>query len=103
MGGNGYINYINDRRYGYTHQYTRNMLQINNGDGTFSEIGMLAGVYQTEWSWSPLFVDLDNDGYRDLLITNGFPKMLPIRILSTSGKTSDHTPIRKHCSVKCHL
>lgn len=74
MGGNGYINYINDRRYGYTHQYTRNMLQINNGDGTFSEIGMLAGVYQTEWSWSPLFVDLDNDGYRDLLITNGFPK-----------------------------
>ncbi|MEZ4898830.1 MAG: VCBS repeat-containing protein, partial [Saprospiraceae bacterium] len=74
MGGNGYINYINDRRFGYTHQYTRNMLQVNNGDGTFSEVGMLAGIYQTEWSWSPLFIDLDNDGYRDLLITNGFPK-----------------------------
>ena len=74
MGGNGYINYINDQRYGYAHQFTRNMLQVNNGDGTFSEIGMLAGIYQTEWSWSPLFVDLDNDGYRDLLITNGYPK-----------------------------
>ncbi|MEJ0029708.1 MAG: FG-GAP-like repeat-containing protein [Bacteroidota bacterium] len=40
----------------------------------FSEIGQLAGMYQTEWSWSPLFVDADNDGYRDLFITNGFPK-----------------------------
>ena len=74
IGDAGYINYILDQRFGYTHQYVRNMLQLNNGDGTFSEIGRLAGVYQTEWSWSPLLADFDNDGMRDLLITNGFPR-----------------------------
>ncbi|HEY0742430.1 MAG TPA: VCBS repeat-containing protein [Chryseosolibacter sp.] len=74
IGGTGYSSYINNERYGYAHQYIRNALQLNNGDGTFSEIGQLAGVHQTEWSWSPLFVDVDNDGNRDLLVTNGFPK-----------------------------
>lgn len=71
---NGYIVYINDNRYGYTHQYVRNMLQVNQGNMQFSEIGQLAGVHQTEWSWSPLFADVDNDGYKDLLVTNGYPK-----------------------------
>lgn len=74
ISGSAYITYINDERYHYTHQYVRNMLQLNNGNGTFSEIGQLAGVYQTEWSWSPLFADFDNDGLKDLVITNGFPK-----------------------------
>jgi hypothetical protein len=70
----GYVVYINDYRYGYTHQYVRNMLQVNQGNMKFSEIGQLAGVHQTEWSWSPLFADVDNDGYKDLLVTNGYPK-----------------------------
>lgn len=74
IAGNGYIVYINDNRFGYTHQYVRNMLQLNNGNMSFSEIGQLAGVHQTEWSWAPLFADVDNDGLKDLLITNGFPK-----------------------------
>jgi enediyne biosynthesis protein E4 len=74
ISGSAYITYINDERFHYTHQYVRNMLQLNNGDGTFSEIGQLAGVYQTEWSWSPLFADFDNDGLKDLVVTNGFPK-----------------------------
>lgn len=74
MGGNGYIVYIYDYKYGYTHQYARNMLQLNNGTEGFSEVGQLAGVHQTEWSWSPLFMDVDNDGLKDLLVTNGFPR-----------------------------
>ncbi len=63
---------------GYAPQYVRNSLQLNNGpsplDGqvSFSEIGQLAGVHQTGWSWSGLFADLDNDGWKDLFVTNGY-------------------------------
>lgn len=56
---------------GFIPQYMRNNLHLNNHDGTFSEIGQLAGIYATEWSWSALFSDLDNDGLQDLFITNG--------------------------------
>jgi enediyne biosynthesis protein E4 len=58
-------------KYGYNHQYVRNTLQLNLGGGMFSEIGLLAGVASTDWSWSPLFCDVDNDGWKDLFITNG--------------------------------
>ena len=77
IGNKSYQNYINNEKYGYEYQYVRNMLHVNNGlDGEikFSEVGQLSGVNQTEWSWSPLFADFDNDGNKDLLITNGFPK-----------------------------
>jgi hypothetical protein len=72
--GATYITYVNNREYNYEFQYIRNMLQINNGNGTFSEQGQMAGIHQTEWSWSALMADVDNDGNRDVLITNGFPK-----------------------------
>ena len=61
---------------GYHPQFTRNMLHINNGDGTFSEIGQMAGISRTDWSWSSLFMDLDNDGYKDLFVSNGFRREL---------------------------
>lgn len=58
-------------RAGYHPQYARNTLHLNRGLGRFSEIGYLAGVFATDWSWAPLFADLDNDGRKDLFITNG--------------------------------
>ncbi len=81
INGFSYQFYLNDQKYGYQHQYVRNMVHLHNGFNQneilpYSEVGQLMGVFQTEWSWSPLFADFDNDGDRDLLITNGFPKDL---------------------------
>ena len=56
---------------GYMPQYKRNTLQLNQGNGHFSEVAMMAGVHATDWSWAPLFADFDNDGWKDLFITNG--------------------------------
>ncbi len=77
---NNYSTYQNNEQYNYQYQYARNTLQLNQGNlpgnkqPIFSEISMLAGVAATDWSWTPLATDFDNDGWRDLIITNGFPK-----------------------------
>ncbi len=63
--------YSTNIRNDYHHQFTRNMLHLNNADGTFSEIGRLAGVYATDWSWGALIMDLDNDGLKDIFVANG--------------------------------
>ncbi|QMU30715.1 VCBS repeat-containing protein [Adhaeribacter radiodurans] len=79
MKDNNYAVYFYNKQYNYDFQYVRNTLQLNNGprpngEPSFSEIGQLSGIYQTDWSWTPLMADFDNDGYRDIIITNGFPK-----------------------------
>jgi enediyne biosynthesis protein E4 len=58
-------------RVGFYYQYMRNMLQVNNGNNTFSETGQLSGISNTDWSWAPLFADYDNDGWKDLFVSNG--------------------------------
>ncbi|HYH14587.1 MAG TPA: VCBS repeat-containing protein [Flavisolibacter sp.] len=63
-------------RYGYNHQYARNNLQWNRGNGHFSEVGLYSGVAATDWSWAPLWMDFDNDGLKDLFVSNGIPKRL---------------------------
>lgn len=79
FGKTSHERYRSELAYGYDPQFMRNTLQLNRGLGAdslprFSEIGQLAGVSATDWSWSALWVDLDNDGWKDLFITNGYPK-----------------------------
>ena len=56
---------------GYYHQFIRNMLHLNHGDGSFSDIGRLAGVHATDWSWGALIFDMDLDGRKDIFVANG--------------------------------
>ena len=81
---NNTFTYQSFDQYSYQYQYVRNTLQINQGPTlgrgdsigrpAFSEIGFMSGISQTDWSWCPLITDFDNDGYRDLIVTNGFPR-----------------------------
>ncbi|MFC7358605.1 VCBS repeat-containing protein [Jejudonia soesokkakensis] len=79
---------------GYHHAYMANMLHINNGNGTFKETSQLSGVVKTDWSWAPLLADFDNDGLKDIFITNGVVKdhtnqdfRNNIKTLNKSGKS----------------
>lgn len=72
MMGNNYDEFETGLSYGYHPQYIRNTLQLNNGNGSFSEVGQLMGISATEWSWSALFADFDHDGLKDLCVTNGY-------------------------------
>lgn len=80
QGPSSYQKEIFTKKYGYENQYARNTMQLNlginpeTGNPIFGDMGMYAGVQETDWSWAPLFADLDNDGWQDLFITNGFPK-----------------------------
>lgn len=76
LGEDGYNAFHFKLGHGYHPQFARNNLQLNNGDGTFSEIAMFAGIHATDWSWAPLFLDFDGDGYRDIFISNGIPRRM---------------------------
>ncbi len=69
-----FASFAQEQRSGYNTQYVRNTLQRNNGDGTFSDVALQAGVAATDWSWAPLLADFDNDGLRDLFVSNGYPR-----------------------------
>ncbi|MBC7923736.1 MAG: VCBS repeat-containing protein, partial [Ferruginibacter sp.] len=60
----------------FHYQYMQNMLHLNNGDGTFSEVARLSGVHATDWSWGALLFDMDNDGLKDIFVANGIAKNL---------------------------
>jgi hypothetical protein len=66
--------YLSKQKAGLYHQYVRNCLQVNNGNGSFSEVANYAGVYGTDWSWGAVFFDADNDGRNDIFVCNGIPK-----------------------------
>jgi len=81
---NSYLTYQNSDTYGYQYQYVRNMIQLNMGPSmgqmdsikhpVFADIGFYCGIAETDWSWTPLVADFDNDGNKDILFTNGFKK-----------------------------
>jgi len=91
--------------FGYYHQYARNCLQLNTGAGKkFSDIALYAGIAATDWSWSPLAADFDNDGIKDLFVSNGilrrpndldFIKFYSNRTAKDTGRASDLTAINK--------
>lgn len=76
LGVDEYNTFLTKIRNGYNFQYARNALQLNRRNDLFSEIGLYAGIYATDWSWSTLWTDFDNDGLKDLFVSNGIPKRL---------------------------
>jgi hypothetical protein len=117
LNGSVYQTYQNNDYFGYQYQYVRNTLQLNQGprvnqkdsvgDPVFSDIGFFSGVAETDWSWTPLAQDFDNDGNRDIIITNGFPKditdhdFVTFRQQSSSIATKDYT-LSQIPQVKLH-
>ncbi|OOQ57053.1 VCBS repeat-containing protein [Mucilaginibacter pedocola] len=117
LGPNNYQLFENFDLYGHQYQYVRNTLQLNQGPRlgqqgaigapTFAEIGFLSGIAQTDWSWTPLLADFDNDGFRDMIVTNGFPKDVSDRDFMTYRQeayaaASKQTVLKQIPEIKLH-
>ncbi len=101
-----YQTFQNAAQFGYMHQYVRNTLQLNQGPRilendsigapVFSEISYYAGIAQTDWSWAPLAIDADNNGYRDLMISNGLPKdVSDLDFIAYRSRATANTPMNQ--------
>lgn len=97
MGGMSTTNFWDIVIVGFHYQYMFNALQLNNGDGTFTDVGQLSGVSKTDWSWAPLLADFDNDGNKDLFVTNGYRReardndyISQINLKEQNGETEDY-------------
>lgn len=98
MAGMNAEQFWNSIEYGNQYEYMFNTLQLNNGNGTFSEIAQLAGISKTDWSWGPLFADFNNDGLKDLFVTNGYRREVRdndyiIRLRTMKYETSDYEEV----------
>ena len=117
MNANSYQTYQNIDYFGYQYQYVRNTLQLNQGpvvngldsvgDPVFSDIAFMAGMAETDWSWAPMVVDFNNDGFRDIVITNGFPRDVTDHDFiayrsQTMGVASKETVLSQIPEVKIH-
>ena len=101
MGANSYQTIMMTKEFKYQLQYIRNTLQLNRGKNpntglpVFSDIAFMAGVQETDWSWSPLLADFDNDGLKDLIVTNGYPKDVTDQDFGTFRSGIESTLISK--------
>jgi hypothetical protein len=76
LGEDEYNLFHNKIEYGYHPQFARNALQLNRRNGLFSDIGFYSNVFATDWSWAALWTDFDNDGWKDLFVSNGIPRRM---------------------------
>ncbi|MCU0338545.1 MAG: VCBS repeat-containing protein [Spirosomaceae bacterium] len=101
MMANNYQDYLFNEQYGYQYQYVRNTLQLNRGQNpetglsVFSDIAFLGEVQETDWSWSPMLADFDNDGLRDLIVTNGYVKDVSDQDFSSFRKNIETSLLSK--------
>jgi len=117
LGSNSYQIFQNSDYFQYQYQYVRNSLQVNQGprvnlhdsigDPVFSDIAYFSGIAETDWSWCPLVADFDNDGFRDMVITNGFPKDITDHDFTTfrqkaSAVASKEFTLKQIPQVKLH-